>query len=428
MTPKVLELAIDAEAATLGAMILGPEAVATGISMLAEDDFSIPPHRTIFTAITHLFHDRIGVDLATLKHELTRREKLRDAGGIEYLVQLAEMVPSISSCEYYARQVLESATLRRMQTAAREIAKISQQPDLSVSEMLESASEAWHRVTAKANGNTLESLHDIQLSDEGDLGIPTGLPTLDAMIDTSGLPCAQTTIVQGMTGAGKTPFLVQVAVHSWRSGRRVMYASFADLAPAQLKRRMLKLLTGYSTAEQARAGGLFSNWESAMAEVNDAFADDNEKNRFVFYDGRKSKAAGNIESFVATVIAEHLRSPIDLLVIDYLQVIRSMSQRKFEQVMDVASEIETLSRRLGKNTATILGSQITERDGKKVTRWSPEAENDAGLVLRLDREKGAADTTIVVVKSRFGNTGSIEAVSFDTKHLKFIDPNADYYG
>lgn len=426
MTPKVIELAVDAEGACLGAMILSSEAVATGISMLSKDDFASHPHQLIFEAICHLFHERMAVDLATLKNELSRRKKLQSVGGTSVLIELAERVPSASNCEYYARQVIDAATIRRLQVAASEIAKISTAPDQSVSEMLELATASFHRVTAKASGNTLESLYDIHVSDEGDRGIPSGLPTLDTMLDCKGMPCAQTTIVQGATGAGKTPFLVQMATDSWRAGRRVFYASFADLSPRQLKRRMLKLLTGYSSEEQASQAGLFSNWQEAMAEVNDTFA---EKSNFVFYDGRKSRSSGNVETFVATVIAEHLRSPIDLLVIDYLQVIKSMSgQGKFDQVMIVASEIEMLSRRLGENTATIVGSQLTEKDGRKVTRWSPEAENDAGLVVRLDREKGSSETTIVVVKNRFGNTGSIEGFSFDSRHLKFIDPNADYYG
>lgn len=428
-TLKLHDAAVETEMCALGSMILKDHGIAQVLSVVTEEDFASEPNQKIFKAIVHLFQSQIGVDLVTLKNELVRRRQLDQVGGLEYLIQCAELTPSASAASHYAQQVLEFATIRRIKEAGKVIATIPDMEDLTVNDMVSQAVSALQSVSGRTAGSAMQDLASIEVETGRGYGIPTHMPSIDKLLSCYGCPGGQVSLVMAPTGRGKTPFLTQVLFDNWRDGKRVCYATFADLTPKQIKRRLIKLICGFEDDEQARAGGLeaMAAYREALAEVNDRFSDD--PNSFRVYNGRESKLAGAIETFSAVILSEHMSRPFDALGVDYLQVLKSALAAKsvretYDAKMIAGEGLDELAGRLGEKCATIVGSQVTTRNGEVAVRWMTESENNCGLAIRIDREKHESKTVINVVKNRFGMTNVIEDVNFDMRTLRFEDPLA----
>ena len=115
----------EAERSVLGAMLQDGAAVSAAVENLAADDFYVPAHREIFDAAKNLAQDNMAVDLVTMDAELSRRGTLPGVGGIEYLIELTQFVPTTANVRYYIRIVSEKSTLRRLISAAGEISRAS---------------------------------------------------------------------------------------------------------------------------------------------------------------------------------------------------------------------------------------------------------------------------------------------------------------
>src|SRR5579862_1994865 len=112
------------EMSVLGSMILSGRAAEELVTTLEDHDFYRPAHKEIFRAIRQLINNSSPIDFVTLKDELIARDKLAQAGGEDYLMQIAEFVPSAANASYYAQVVLDKSTLRRLENAGREIVEI----------------------------------------------------------------------------------------------------------------------------------------------------------------------------------------------------------------------------------------------------------------------------------------------------------------
>ncbi|MER3496029.1 MAG: replicative DNA helicase, partial [Armatimonadota bacterium] len=97
--------------------------------LLRAEDFYRPAHRAVYDAMLRLLQDRSEIDIVTLKEELVERGELGNVGGLDYLIEIAEYVPSPKNARFYAQIVLDRATLRRLERAARNIVGIVHEPD-----------------------------------------------------------------------------------------------------------------------------------------------------------------------------------------------------------------------------------------------------------------------------------------------------------
>jgi len=117
---------LEAEQATLGAMLTEREAIARVVDLLEPDDFYDPQHQMLYRAMADLFTENRPVDLVTLQARLQDRGQLEQAGGMPYLLTLQKSAPTAASVEHYARIVREKSTLRRLICAAGEIRNMAQ--------------------------------------------------------------------------------------------------------------------------------------------------------------------------------------------------------------------------------------------------------------------------------------------------------------
>ncbi|MFQ5491371.1 MAG: replicative DNA helicase, partial [Phycisphaerae bacterium] len=214
---------LEAEMALLGSMMLNRDAVEVVLPIIHREEsdwFYRPDHRLIFQALIDVYDRGDPIDLVVVSNEFRRREQLEAIGGQEYLVRLAESVPSWVNAEYYARIVRDKGMLRDLIRCSGEIAQSAYDETEVAAQVLDAAEQTLFEVTerrvsgqAVGLGGVLQDVYkQIQLSD-GDYitGLPTGFHELDDL--TSGFQAGDLIIVAGRPSMGKTAFGLTVATH-----------------------------------------------------------------------------------------------------------------------------------------------------------------------------------------------------------------------
>ncbi|ARU40189.1 hypothetical protein CCB80_03165 [Armatimonadetes bacterium Uphvl-Ar1] len=425
----------------IGAALLSSRSVLEVCQLLTEEDFYSPANGLIFRAIKALKESGSTIDLVTVKSWLAARPGtvvgcltlLEQAGDVPYLVECAEAVPSAANAAYYSGIVRQNAMRRQLIESGRDMVVSAHDMDVPEVELVSRAGSMLREIAGRESGKSSVNLRDIAIDGSEQDGVPTGLELIDKAVTCGGLPKGQMTIIAGKQKHGKTPLLSQIAWNAASQlGLSVVYALFSDLTPAQFKLRLVKLECGWGVRPDSAKERAF--YEAGLAAVDDAFVN------MVVYDGMTSRAASQIEGFRMWLEGHMIDNPVDLVCVDYAQVIQTSKTIKgggpYERMVQVGDEMNLLARS-NKATAFAVGSQITEdgRGGTKA-RYGAEWEQHCGLMIEIDRkidEKPEAPNTMVpcelVIKySRFGESGTTEAW-WDSKHLRFLsDGHPDTQG
>src|SRR5579862_7907207 len=214
---------LDAEQATLGAALMSRTAVERMLELLERDDFYLEAHRRIFDVIAYLVERDRPPDALTVPEELRRRGQLDSVGGIAYVNQLVDSVPTAAHVEYYARTVQEKSTLRKLIDASGEIIALAHEQADEVDHIVDQAEKlifgvAQRRMTQGFVSirpvlfDALERLETVRASDSRLTGVPTGFAELDNM--TSGLQAGDMIIVAGRPSMGKTALCLGFGVNA----------------------------------------------------------------------------------------------------------------------------------------------------------------------------------------------------------------------
>lgn len=401
-------VATEAETALLGALLLRPQGFVEVAGIVAEGDFLDELHRRIFCEAQWMYDCTESVDLVLLKSRLGVSE---DSPEIETCISAMESVPSVTNAYQYAKLVREAAKRRHIGHKAMELAKATKldadfQNVLSLVDGLASLSGD--------EANVARHISQID-SGAGDMGITTTYPELDRLISTGGFPIGQTTIARAYHKGGKTTFMMSCALRLALRGKRVLYATFADLSGAQLRRRWLKMLCGWST--QPDSDGLAANFTAA---VNKLDACD-----LVVYDSARSDRFATVEAFSSWVRGTHEVKPYDVVFVDYAQKVRSVHRDTlYDQVLRgtvCSSALADLAARAG--LPVVVGSQVTLGGGREVvaiTKGSRGWEEDAGWVLGISTPDNEPHLRVLEsVWSRFGIQGVDVTLRFNEERVSF---------
>lgn len=411
----------EAEMCVLGCCVLSDRAADEVGALIQPEHFYVPAHRVIYEALTRLKQRGSAVDLVTVRDELISRGQLAMCGGVEYLMQVVEAVPSAQNAMHYAGIVLDKALLRSFESAARESIGMVHDPHAGTPrEILAKGMALVAAVSAQSTGAKVWDIADI--ADEIPKGVPSGLVRLDQLLDCGGLPNGQASCVKAKTGVGKTPFLCQTALTNFRAKKHVVYALFADLTPAQWKARMVRSVSGVGRVrtiedEQRR--------RDAIAELDD-FAIEH---RITLYDGTGTGAAKHVESFVSWLLAHDAKlraesggkAKVDVVICDYLQRITTAQKCDglYERNVLVGEALNDMAKTM-KEASTLVASQVN-RDG--TARYGAEFEQDAALLVALERnadDQALFDVTIE--KSRFSPMATLNGLRRDEGTLLLVDP------
>jgi replicative DNA helicase len=374
----------------LGSMILEPSAIVLAERRLEASDFFRPAHQTIFMACRGLAE---GLDLVTLKHELESEGRLAACGGEDYLVQLAEFVPSVANIEFYAGIVKEKSERRRTVSDAKKLITLAE-GEAGIEEVRAARSSLTE---AFPGGVAVVPFGEVE-HDSEDRGVPTFIPALNRMMATGGWPSEQVSVSSAYHKGGKSTFMLTDFIHAAELSEKVLYATFADLSAKQLKRRLIKALCGWK--KRPVSGDLGRLYDNAIFTIDcwDAFV----------YDASAMEDGDDLESFCAWVRAEGRERPFSRIYVDYAQELTSrkvLPTDEYGTAAVCAKALAKLARQTG--AAVIVGSQITDGSSAAGTRTKTKGsrrwEEIAGLVLRIQREGALA--TIQVPFSRFGICG-----------------------
>jgi len=430
---------VEMERAILGAILLDNEALPKAIESLAgATDFYKPAHRKIFETMLDLFERNEPVDLMTLSEALRRRNWLDEVGGVEYLAEMIDLVPTSANVRVHCRVVREKAVLRSLISVAGEAVTMAYEQaedvDILVDEierMVLDISQKRSRGTflqvrniLKDTMKTVESLYD---NKQLVTGVPTGYKDLDEK--TAGLQKSDLIIVAGRPSMGKTAFALNVVQNYTRLQEDGVVAVFSlEMSAEQLVQRVLcsearvssqKLRTGYLAQ---------SDWPKLTLAAGALYK------RRIYIDDTPGQTVLDIRGKARRLMAETGR--LDLVVIDYLQLMdsrRRVDSRALE-VSEITRSLKKLAKELHVPVIAIsqLSRKVEDRTGNRPQlsdlRESGSIEQDADVVLFLYREEfyqkdkpeaeGIAE--LIIGKQRNGPVGSIK-LTFLKDFTRFED-------
>lgn len=417
----------------MGSLLIDEEAIGAAIEILDETWFYEQPHRQIFKAILQLYNQRKNVDLITLSDKLKSDGTLEQIGGVSYLSFLIDLVPSAANVEHYANIVKEKGVLRRLIKNATHIIAESYQSNGNIEEVVDNAEKLIFEVADLKQRTksvhikdlvrqSIEKLDFLYQRKQHVTGIPTGFEKFDHM--TSGLQNSDLIIIAGRPSMGKSALAVSMAEFVGIEQKKGVGVFSLEMSKEQLVQRML-CSQARVDAHKVRSGFLApSDWPKLTAAA-----------------GRLSESRIFIDDTPAISVLE-LRAKarrlkanqgIELIILDYLQLMRSTTQSESRQqeISEISRSLKALAREL--NTPVIALSQLSRavesrQDHKPQLsdlRESGAIEQDADLVVLLMREeyynpteenKGVAD--VMIAKQRNGPVGTVK-LAFIKEYMRF---------
>jgi replicative DNA helicase len=386
----------DAEMATLGSMILNRQAAEKLVSRLAENDFYSPVHREIFRAMIAVAHNYRNLDILTLQEELAARDTLEKVGGLDYLVQIADSVPSAANADYYADIVIDRAMLRDLEAAGHQIVKEVHDPETTVNEKILDAEKTVFEVSrrrlgkdfVKASTLAMEYFKDVdRVVETGEPlhGIPSGLVDLDNLL--TGFYPGNLIIVAARPGVGKSSlahlFAYNAAKHT---GQNVAIFSL-EMSGLEIVRRYATML-GKVDANTLKRSKLRDEDYQGLVDGCDKLYSVK-----IFIDDSTDIGTFDMIGKCRRLKAEE--GGLGLVVVDYLQLMRSSkgNESRTNQISEIARGLKILAKEL--DVPVIAASQLSrgiELRNPPIPqlsdlRESGSIEADADVVLMLYRAK-----------------------------------------
>ena len=268
----------------LGSMLLSEAAVEEVVQILNEEDFYRPAHRTLFESMRRLANRKEAIDFLTLKDDLVSHGKLADVGGSDYILQLAEYVPSPANASYYAGIVRDKSTLRKLEDAGRQILGVVRDVDGgSAKDRVDKAEQLVFEVGKTGIGRYFQPVRHLakKFFEEVDDIIETGKPLTGLKVDfydldriTTGFYPGDFVIIGARPAMGKTSLVLDMALNvakqTVREEKKASVAVFSlEMSSEQLVRRMASMLSGVSTGVLKRENALTPHYYQKLADACD---------------------------------------------------------------------------------------------------------------------------------------------------------------
>ena len=432
---------IEAEQSVLGSIFLDPETVVNVLEYLETSDFYRKNHQIIFDAILQLNNRNEAIDVVTIANELDTKNQLENAGGMEYLAELAVAVPTSANVEYYAKIVEEKSILRNLIRSATEIVRKGYEEGDELAVMLDSAEQNILQVSERRNRSgfirisdvvsaSLQNIESLAQQSDDVTGVPTGYIALDKM--TAGLQKEELIILAARPAVGKTAFALNIAQNGATKADQVVAIFSLEMGAESLVNRML-CAEGNIDAGHLRTGQLsedeWSNLIMAMGTLGQSK---------IFIDDTPGIRIAEIRAKSRRLLQE--QGKLGLIVIDYLQLIEGNNRESRQQeVSDISRQLKKLAKELKVPVIALsqLSRGVEQRQDKRPVlsdiRESGSIEQDADIVAFLyrddyyEREGGEEPerdeqennvVEVIIEKNRSGARGTVKLL-FKKEFNKF---------
>ncbi len=390
-----LPFAPEAEQSVLGAVLLDSSCLDLVAEILPRPEYFYQSNNSmIYSVMLDMFTLGQPVDFVTVLEKLKEQEGFEESGTKTYLLQLAQLVPSIKNVDTYARIVRDKYDVRTLILTAREIVEEASSGGADASTLLDSAEQRIFDIRRGKNMQGLQRLNEVivQTFDRLDLlnspesenyrGIPTGIKELDETI--TGLNKTDFILLGARPGMGKTSFALNIARHAAvKAGRTVAFFSL-EMGKEQLCSRLLST-EALVSGTKMRTGKLENDEWVRLVEAGDILSRAN-----IYLDDTPSITVPEMKAKL-----RRLRT-VDLVIIDYLQLMTGASRRndgnRVQEISEITRSLKIMAKEL--NIPVLTLSQLA-RDSEKRTNHRPvlsdlrdsgSIEQDADIVLFLYRE------------------------------------------
>ncbi len=426
---------IEAEKSVLGALMLEGDSIVKIVDRVFPEDFYYDAHKRIYESMLSLYNTSKVIDVVTVSDELSKSGKLEEVGGIMYLRELVDAVPTAANIEYYANIVKEKALLRALIERGTEIVKMGYEEDKSIDELLDRAERLIFEIgrrniregfvhVQEVVEQTFKDMKSLYEEKKRVTGVPSGFVDIDNI--TAGFQRGSLNVIAARPSMGKTALAIDIARNaSMRYGIPVAIFSL-EMSKEQIAQRLIcsearielhKLRTGFIKKDE---------WPKLVSAV-----------------GRLTRAPIYIdESPTITVVelrakARRLKKEvgIGLIIVDYLQLVtlgRRVDNRQ-QEVSEISRALKSLARELDIPVIALsqLSRAVEQRNDKRPLlsdlRDSGAIEQDADLVAFIYRDEVYNSKTkdrniaeIKIAKHRNGATG-VKRLAFFKEFTTFED-------
>ncbi|EGQ1586952.1 replicative DNA helicase [Staphylococcus pseudintermedius] len=443
----------EAEQSVLGAIFLDPELMSSTQEILLPESFYRGAHQHIFRAMMDLNEDGKDIDIVTVLDRLTQEGVVNEAGGPQYLAEITSNVPTTRNIQYYTDVVFKNAVKRKLIHTADSIANDGYNDELDLDTVLNDAERRILELSSTRESDGFKDIRDVlgQVYDNAEQldqnsgqtpGIPTGYRDLDQM--TAGFNRNDLIILAARPSVGKTAFALNIAQKVATHEDQYTVGIFSlEMGADQLATRMI-CSSGNVDSNRLRTGTMTEeDWNRFTVAVGKL------SRTKIFIDDTPGVRITDIRSKCRRLKQEH---GLDMIVIDYLQLIQGsgsrVSDNRQQEVSEISRMLKAIARELECPVIALsqLSRGVEQRQDKRPMmsdiRESGSIEQDADIVAFLYRDdyynRGDGDDDdddggfepqtndengeieIIIAKQRNGPTGTVK-LHFMKQYNKFTD-------
>lgn len=426
---------IEAEESVLGAILLDNDSIDRATEVLEVDDFYRESHRQIFDAMLRLRLRAEPIDAVLLTDELRAHGMLEQVGGPAYIGELAMRVPTAANLVHYARIVREKAALRRLATAATEIASEAYDNPPEIEAFIDEAERKLFRISELHMGSKFHSMLELtkeairqveRLYEKKELvtGISTGFTDLDRI--TAGFQPADLIVIAARPSMGKTALALNIAANVAKVPKTGVAFFSLEMSKEQLALRML--------CSEARVD---------MAKVRSGFLSESDFPKLAQAARHLSEMSIFIDDssdITPMRLAAHCRRlakdcELGLIVVDYLQLMRpaKAGESREREIAEISRSLKALAKELKIPVLALsqLNRQVETRADRRPLladlRESGAIEQDADVIGFIYRDdvyhkdsKVTGTAELILAKQRNGPIDTV-ILTFIRQFTRFED-------
>ncbi len=430
MQERKLPNNLEAEQSVLGSMFLSKYALQRAMETLNKDLFYSEANGNIFEAISNLAEQGIPIDATTVTEELDKNKKLSQVGGIEYITDIINTVPTAANIDEYIKIVEEKAILRRLIETSTEIATEGYNSQNDISEVLDNAEKKILNVVKSRKGTEFKSIQEVLYKTQSDLeklaqskgeitGLATGFYDLDKV--TSGLHENELIIIAARPAMGKTAFALNLATNIAMNSDKTVAVFNMEMGAEQLASRMLSSL-GQIDGYKFRNGSFKNEDWKKLNEAISKLADTK-----LYIDDTPGMTIGEIRAKCRRLASSE--KGLGIIIIDYLQLISGSARyagNRQQEVSEISRSLKTLAMELNIPVVALaqLSRTVEGREDKRPLlsdlRESGSIEQDADIVAFLYRDdyytkeasidENTSKSEFIIAKHRSGPTTTIDLI------------------
>ncbi|XMB86711.1 replicative DNA helicase [Mycoplasmatota bacterium WC44] len=410
----------EAEQCALGAVLIDQNVMKRVAQRLDKTDFYKMAHQHIFEAMVDLDNERSDIDYTTILEKLAMKNQTQESGGIEYLVELSNILPSAENVDSYIDIVKNKALSRQIIEMATNIAEASFKQDISTEELVEMTEEKLFEVTKKRKtsdfriisnvvNNVIEAI-EFNKNNQGELtGSSSGFTDFDKA--TLGLQRGDLIILAARPAMGKSAFAINMAYNVAEQGKHVAIFSL-EMSAEQIVTRLLSSVSTINNMK-IRSGNVDAKEWQQLEYAGRMLSRMN-----IYFDDQSGTKVTDVYAKCRQLAQDN---KLDFVVIDYLQLLQGSGQysgNRVTEVSEISRKLKNLARDL--NVPVLALSQLSRgvenRENKRPNmsdlRESGSIEQDADIVMFLYRDdyydEDSADKGKVEVDIKKNRSGSIQ--------------------